>query len=402
MRRIAPRSWRLIFAIMPLLYAFSGICYEAFVAVPVADLLGEPFFSNTTDKNEPRHAHSIKEQYQTIAITTGKNNVCARLHQALFNERVEIINEKDDQVQLLLPSAFYQTPGTTTCQNSYWALKKNFAPIQRSASKESLDTNKLVPPAIDFNKPESVTPATNLITLKNPWYDAITDQTFSVGTRLVVTNKLKTDAGMLYGIIFYDHARKKAHKRLLPAHLCLTPATNKKMQRQRFVALLKNWATKQPSIPYVLGGSSYGGNKKSTANQHALQPTTGFDCSGLILRAAQTCGIPYFFKNSYTIAHNMMEVITIDQLQNGDIIWVPGHVMIVSDIRKNLLIEARGYEHGLGKLCQTNLETVFENNKNYEDLMRAARDRTMIGRLNKGGKPVGVYAPIKFFGLMAL
>lgn len=402
MRRIAPRSWRLIAASMLLLYVFYSTAYEAFVAVPVVDLLGEPFSGSTTNKNEPRHAHSIKKQYQTIAITTGKNNVCARLHQALFNERVEIINEKDDQVQLLLPSAFYQTPGTTTCQNSYWALKKNFVPIQPSAGKESLDTNKLVPPAIDFDKPESVTPATNLITLKNPWYDAKTDQTFSVGTRFVVTKKLKTDASMFYGIVFYDHLSQKAQKRLLPAHLCIAATTNKKMQRYKFVALLKNWAVKHPAIPYVLGGSSYGGNAKSSGDKHALQPTTGFDCSGLILRAAQACGIPYFFKNSYTMAHNMTQVTTIDQLQNGDIIWVPGHVMIVSDIRKNLLIEARGYEHGLGKLCQTNIETVFENNRNYEELMLAARDHKMIGRLNKCGKPVGVYAPIKFFSLMAL
>ncbi len=70
--------------------------------------------------------------------------------------------------------------------------------------------------------------------------------------------------------------------------------------------------------------------ERTECTQH---PMSGFDCAGIISRAAQMCGIPYYFKNTYTLAHYLKSLSIDTHLQEGDLIWIPGHVMIVSDLK---------------------------------------------------------------------
>src|SRR5690606_17679975 len=105
---------------------------------------------------------------------------------------------------------------------------------------------------------------------------------------------------------------------------------------------------------------------------------SGFDCSGVIARATQICGIPYFCKNTATIPHCLKPLQKEQELHNGDLILIRGHVMIVFDVAKNLLIEARGYTHGYGKLQEIPINQVFEGIQTYKDLTDAYFGRKVI------------------------
>src|SRR5205814_4688733 len=109
-------------------------------------------------------------------------------------------------------------------------------------------------------------------------------------------------------------------------------------------------------------------------------PKNGFDCSGVILRAAQIAGIPYFCKNTTTIAQCLTPLKSEQQLREGDLILIKGHVMIVSDITKNLLIEARSYGHGYGKLHEISIDQVFEGIETYKDLCDAYYEKKVVKR----------------------
>src|SRR3990167_1494271 len=94
-----------------------------------------------------------------------------------------------------------------------------------------------------------------------------------------------------------------------------------------------------PFIPYAWGGCSYTATctdphfqlKTTSVTKHLpqpqrrwfsyptynLKPATGFDCSGVILRAAQIAGLPYFYKNTVTILNNLKPLTATDELADG-------------------------------------------------------------------------------------
>lgn len=163
-----------------------------------------------------------------------------------------------------------------------------------------------------------------------------------------------------------------------------------------------------PFIPYVWGGCSYTTlctdpyfqlkTVRSKHRPHAkprryfeyptchTQPYNGFDCAGLILRAAQASGIPYFYKNTFTILQNLEPLQPEDQIANGDLIWLPAHIMIISDVEQNLCIEARHYAQGYGKVHETPIHKIFKDINNYQDLRAAHFSQNLIDRLNRHQK----------------
>jgi len=372
-----------------LLVALSALppcySYQAVVVTRVADLVGEPFVPPPTTKNS---AHSVKKAYQKLTVTNRPNKSCLRIHQLLFNELVDIIDERDHQVCLTFRGVLCQTPATTEPQTTFWSLKSNF--VRTDTLPE--DIRAAIPPPIDFSNPLS-TNREHIIGLAKPWYDATSKHTFSVGTRFVAkkrTSKKSTTKQCTVTIV--NPIKKLSYHVNIPTAVCMKDSQRNK--RHAFINILKQWAHESTPIPYVLGGCSY----VPSPHPHLITPFCGFDCSGLIVRAAQLCGLPYFFKNTYTIEHNA-QAICPDQAKNGDLLWLPGHVMIISDLKNNLLIEARGYDHGYGKVHEIAVHNVFENIANYDDLMKAIQTHTPLRRLNSAGKPIGNHTLVKIFKL---
>ena len=71
------------------------------------------------------------------------------------------------------------------------------------------------------------------------------------------------------------------------------------------------------------------------------------------------------------MATNLSPLKAQDALQEGDLIWFPGHVIIVSNITDNMIIEARGYAAGCGKVHEIPLANLFRDMKTYDDLLNA-------------------------------
>lgn len=90
-----------------------------------------------------------------------------------------------------------------------------------------------------------------------------------------------------------------------------------------------------------------------------------------------------------------------DQLEEGDLVWFPGHVMIVGDLKRNELIEARGYGGGFGKVQVISLDKYFANVKNYDELLSAYREKKPLIILKKDGTVQLIVEQFKLLKLIA-
>jgi hypothetical protein len=113
-------------------------------------------------------------------------------------------------------------------------------------------------------------------------------------------------------------------------------------------------------------------------------------------------GIPYFYKNSLTIAKHLAPLNKKETISEGDIIWLPGHVMVVSSLKDNLLVEARHYSHGYGKVHEIPLSHQFKNINSYEQLAAHFFNKKPLQRLDKSGKVVQVLPDFKILKLASV
>ena len=387
------------------LRATAATAQEAVIVVPVADLIGQPLASYKINSYAdfplcPRQLHN-------------RYNGCPRLHQALYNERVTLLKIVNNEACISITQLFYTTNNHK--QTTYWTDKNAIRTIDE-LKKNGIDTTA-IPPALSFNTPDVDTAHKNLITLIKPWFDPTTRRIFSAGTRFIINKEQTSQSPYIEVSAIDDQTLQPYTMRIDKKHCLLNTSKNKRGQRNLFIRIAREWAHLHNCfIPYVWGGSSF----TSCSRAHQIEekkvhepdayfalcdynesPKTGFDCAGLVSRAAQTAGIPYFYKNTTTLAHYLKPITTIDSLQNGDLFWIPGHVMIISDIEKRLLIEARSYHHGYGKVHEIRLDKVFKDTKTYADLFKALQEKKSITRIDKDGNPKEEITKYTFLSLLA-
>jgi hypothetical protein len=126
---------------------------------------------------------------------------------------------------------------------------------------------------------------------------------------------------------------------------------------------------------------------------------TGLDCSCLIARAAQIYGIPYFFKNTTTLFQCMKPIEKGQSLQNGDLMWYMGHVLVVSDVKNNKITESVGYPFGYGKVIEHPLHKVFKDMYSYSDLEKACFNGQPIQRLSSDGHVARTVNKVLFYSM---
>jgi hypothetical protein len=385
------------------------------IIVPVADLVGSPIQSFGIAK-------TIKESYEKLALCGGANNSsdAFRIHQALFNDEVEILSLEtskngEQEACIAYPSVFFIRSTSHKPNNIFWTDAKNIISFDELRRHNVPLEN--IPAPISFKRSQSQ-PKNQTIGLIKPFFDPITQKTFSVGTRFIIDPEKSTQK---------EYAAHILDPNTLQFKITHIPKDSAVLLRQKspqeaiacFVALLKTWAhTAAGIIAYAWGGCSFTAiipdhgfkevPKQLASGQkifvyerpgYVHNPCIGFDCTGLVLRAAQLCGIPYFFKNTYTLAHYLKSLAVDDHLHEGDLIWIPGHVMVVSDKAHNLLIEARGYSHDFGCVQEIALEKVFKGIKTYAQLVHAFHTHGQLIRLNKSGQDVET---IKHFKLLKI
>jgi cell wall-associated NlpC family hydrolase len=397
-------------------YFYACADNKAVVIVPVADILGSPIKSFGL-------ASSIKDSYETIGICGAPNNSSVgspRIHQLLFNEVVDIVTdeqtlEQSDEVCIRFEGAFFITSQDSNQNHLYWTQKKNLLTFKKMKQRK-LNLSQ-IPPPLSFKNPNTQLEQPVIVLIK-PWFDPITQQTFSAGTRFAYHSNENNENH--FKVPVFDRLTTSYKTTFIPfSHAQTVMVKSKQESISCFVNTLKQWAHEvQGKIPYVWGGCSFittdspfdfqltprkiKKNKKCMVYERAEYnhcPLPGFDCTGLILRAAQVCSIPYYYKNTYTLAQFLEQLTPQDKLQEGDIIWIPGHVMVVSDIENNRLIEARGYSHDYGIVQEIELGKVFKGINTYQQLTEAHDARSSLNRLNRAGQDVEHISKFKIFKL---
>ena len=343
---------------------------NGYCKIPVADLLGAPireFFKKSSSPTE--------ELYQSIPKDDkdGQKS-CPRIGQLLYNDPVKILEYAGNEVKIQTPQWTY-VAGTKTC-TTYWTLISAIAPLTE-------ETARFHPNNIPF----TTTNQTIIVTNK-PWYNKKTHETYAVGTRFVLTHQ-KKHSKTHYKVYYTKHTKTKTLD-IPRTHAHVEKAKDVRTARNDFVTLLKSWAhPAHESIPYLLGGASYTAIDDQDDNSENLH---GFDCSKMITRAAQIVGIPLYAANSSTLQKTLRPLEKNEALENGDIIYFTGHVAVVSNTDKNLLIEARGYSSGNGIVHEIPFYKQFKDIMTTQDLLDAYHAQKKITRLDaKGDKTQTIY-----------
>jgi len=71
------------------------------------------------------------------------------------------------------------------------------------------------------------------------------------------------------------------------------------------------------------------------------EPYTGFDCSGFIWRILGMINCPKPWRNTKAMNQHYTKIASYDELEPGDLLWLPGHILIIEDVGENTIIEAR-------------------------------------------------------------
>lgn len=336
--------------------------------------------------------NSFPPPLKDTPIAPGSIQNCNRSYQGLFNQIVECIEERGDAVKVTIENVKYNK-STQPNSNSFWIQKENIIPI------DTLTTPTAIP-AMQYG----IEPT---IVLTYPWNG------FSVGTRFKHVPQCDTREG--YAVTFMNFSENSLNQGCIPRNNAMQEFKHSaKSQRKLFITNLNTFldrVTKESPeqvIGYVWGGSSFihgyetaSAYQKNNAwyrkgNNH---PYTGFDCSSLVMRMAQIAGINFPWKTTAVIELAQAKLTTNDILQEGDLIWIQGHVMIISNLARNEFIEARGYKSGYGKLHRIALSNAFEDITTYDEL-RAHYQANKPLRLKNAQGSFYMEAPFKLLKLL--
>lgn len=364
---------------------------KGFIIAPVTDALGSPF--------------TRLEQYRHIPLCGGgkPSANCPRLHQLLFNEPVTVLNEQDGQYLVSISNVFYVTPANLKEQcTTYWVPKSTVI-TQTQLQKYDLPPS-LFPEPIRFTDGNINTSPTT-IALILPWYEPTTQFTFSVGTRFKLLHPRPRNNA--YTVTLFNPKNGSVITAHIPTSHAfkMDPLLSGTERKGIMVKILRLWSTMNRGfIPYVLGGCSFTtlcqsdfvemrDNPLSPTSWYeipgySMTPKTGFDCSGLVMRAAQIVGLAIFYKNTTTLGAYLVPLaITNASPELADLILIPGHVMVIADTSTThpTLLEARGYPHMYGKIQELPLNKVFKDIDTYAQLNEAYREKKTIYRIDKDG-----------------
>lgn len=371
--------------------------YRAVVHEPIADLVGEPI--------EQFHlAPTTDQAYKKLPLSSAaKSSVCPRLHQLLFNEIVTVIDERGDEVMVEVPHVFYSTPGSQYAQNYFWMQKKVLTPLEEF--QENHLPLALIPQCIDFMKKNILNANYNVVALWLPYTNPITGRQYSAGTRFVRAAQVRKKSNTFH-VFEYDPEEMQFKILNIPKKYCFE-VSKKYSQTERvqaYVSLLKTWAHTHTIIPFVWGGCSF--QETCFTNTYEIEHTqtidgqtksfwrrpemihsvhSGFDISGLVLRAAQICGIPYYFKNSTTANMYLEEIHTANEIREGDLIWIPYGLFVISNLQEHKVIASMGYDPGYGRVVELPLHKLFKDVTTLKELMSKINNKKTITRLKADG-----------------
>lgn len=301
-----------------------------------------------------------------------------RVHQGLFNEVVTVLEERGQYVKVQCDDMIYKLEG----ENSLWTFRYGIRPLFTITSPKALAT-----------VPDMRYAARPTIFLTYPWHH------FSLGTRFThVPEKDTTDS---YGVSWIDHRLGRVRYGRVPhSHAAQEIHRDAAAQRKLFVSrigsLIDRVARTGPGmvIPYVWGGSSFlvPFKRDSFYLDHDVwqrtnpgYPYAGYDCSELIMRMAKMAGITFPWRMSVVMHHYLTPLSPNGTLEEGDIIWTDGHVMIVGNLHTNEVFESRGYGGGYGEVHRIHIKDLFDETPTFDVLReRYVHNKTVTYKKKSG------------------
>ncbi|TXG76046.1 hypothetical protein E6Q11_05550 [Candidatus Dojkabacteria bacterium] len=309
---------------------------------------------------------------------------CSRAHQGLYNELVNCLEEKGDQIKIFYNNVIYGfSPESKKAFKTFWVLKKHIVPLKLLSE----DLMKTIP---SFHYAEEPT-----VVLIYPW------KNFSVGTRFQHLSRYDTKNSFVIKRTNYD--TNALVYDLIPKENAIQELKqNSESARKLFVKIINDLidrvaqSGKDMVIPYVWGGSSFVEPYAESAffkkdgtwhREGKNNPYSGYDCAEFVMKMAKIAGIDFPWKTTTTIERNKRALTDQDTLEEGDLIWIEGHIMIISNIACNEIIEARGYKGGYGSVQRIRLSECFDEVSSYDDLLERYFKHKTIRLKNKQGIP---------------
>ncbi|MBT4577776.1 hypothetical protein HOB95_01820, partial [bacterium] len=343
----------------------KGKPYQAICCVPVADM----------------HTGFIPKWPGKLAFHTNgpicfadHARRCSRGHQLLFNEIVTVVKMREDYAFVAIESASLKKRKKGYTASKYWVNKSSIVPLE-TLDKRGINLANL-PPAVSFNDASTLCPD-NLVTLGKSWQSP-DGRLLCAGVRFMCDGR--RDARTT-GVWMLDSLCSKVLNVDIPTeNLIKASDVQAKSITRRisdFLGIIRSWCRNDDGfIPYVWSGRSPDVRCTKEAfsklpgepglcnfyyhrEQATHSPKMGLDCSNMVLMATQMAGLPYFFETSTTLAKFMKPIKRGQVVDDGDLIWFPGHVVAVSNAKKGLLIEARGYGGGYGLVHELPLNRMF-------------------------------------------
>jgi len=353
----------------------------AVITTPVVDL----FINLPLQENPP-------------ASAVGTQGTCKRAYQGLLNEVVQCIEQKDDFVRIAFDGLIYGVNQANEPLNSFWISKKHLVALD-TVEPHTQGTATFPIPSYERHNGSTVV-------LTFPWNN------YSLGTRFVRVPS--ADSSTAYGACLYNPEAKTTQYIQIPLSCGrIEQMQSPEQARTTFITIINSLFDRVSALPgqqvvaYAWGGASAtrwykDEDKHATADGKWVRsndpqtPYSGYDCSSLPFRIAQASGIEYPFKTTGMLSKYGTTLAPHDTLQAGDLLWIPGHVLIISNLNKNELIEMRGYDAGFGKLDRTTLGQRFQNIVTYADLLQAYHtQQPLIARTKEVTTQITDYKLIK-------
>lgn len=383
-----------IFFLTIFISSYAQLPRKAMCTTSVLDVVEYPLGGSDSPWQEVDHA------YKNIPISWGPNEqdrqVCPRSHQLLLHDIVTIIDETPCEAFIQLDACFVTDLENQKQSLTGWVLKNHLKNLDELDSKKT-------PAFISWTNPNVDRANVKTVTLFTSFGDS-TGTIYCAGTRFIL-NKL---INMNFEVFAYSEAESNYRSIEIPQSSCVfeTFYYTPEEKRNNFCKLLTIW-TSIPSncIPLVWGGASVGTvcnpdnfdlqalvNEEGQIRYAWTRPSktvgdvyTGVDASSAILRAAQIMGIPYYCRNSKTAMQTLTQLAITDYPKSGDILWLPGSLLVINDLNKNTIITTMSYASGYGALVELPLSKVFKDISTYHQLSQAYRKGLSLTILNRDG-----------------
>jgi hypothetical protein len=320
-----------------------------------------------------------------------------RAHQGLLHEIVQLIKQSYGSLKIAYPNIIYGfDEETNEPRNTFWTSAAHILPLD-----ELPQENRATIPHPQYAYEPT-------IVLRYPWNG------FSVGTRF--KNIPEQNTSETYGIVRTNFATNEIVYEQVPCEYALVEIKqDPQSTRKLFVTIINDLVDAVAAtgtdniIPHIWGGSSFiYAYKQAEFYEHNgtwhrmgnTAPYTGYDASEFVMRMAKIAGIDFPWKTTAAMRESLAELSSTDLLQDGDLLWIPGGIGIVSSIERNEITGTRSYASGYGCVVRLALSDCFENIDTYADLLNRYHNQESIRFKNKNGDVLEKEYQFKFLKLM--